>query len=59
VTTKGSITGKGLQFARRLRAIIGELDANRVRLDRAVEETDKRLVRSDSGPPSSGRNNAR
>ena len=46
------------QFARRLRAIIGELDANQVRLDRAVEENAKRLARSDSGRPSSGRNDA-
>jgi hypothetical protein len=46
------------QFARRLRAIIGELDANQVRFDRAVEETGKRLARSDSGRPSSGRNDA-
>ena len=44
------------QFAERLRAIMGELDANQVRLDRAVEETGKRLARSDSGRPLSGRN---
>jgi hypothetical protein len=46
------------QFARRLRAIVGELDANQVRLDRALEETDKRLARSDSGRPPSGSNDA-
>jgi hypothetical protein len=46
------------QFAERLRAIMGELDANQVKLDRALDETDKRLARSHSRRPSSGRNDA-
>jgi hypothetical protein len=46
------------QFAARLRAIMGELDADQVRLDRAIEETDTRLGQSQSARRSSGRNDA-
>lgn len=46
------------QFAARLRAIMGELDADQVRLDRAIEETDTRLGQSQSARRSRGRNDA-
>jgi hypothetical protein len=44
------------QFAQRLRAIMRELDANQVRLDRAIEDTGTRLAQSDPARPQSGRN---
>jgi hypothetical protein len=53
-----ALTPGTVQFAERLRAIIAGLDANQARLDRALEVTDKRLARSDSGRRSSVRNDA-
>jgi hypothetical protein len=46
------------QFAQRLRAIMRELDANQVRLDRAIEHTGARLAQSDPARRPSGRNDA-
>jgi len=46
------------QFARRLRAIRGALDADQAKLDRAVEETGTRLVRSDPTRRARGSNDA-
>jgi hypothetical protein len=46
------------QFAARLRAIMGELDADQVRLDRAIEETNTRLGQSQSARRPRGRNDA-